>query len=115
MFDGLNRLKHDLTILTKRIRSKNEIVWVPSRGETDAYASVREIVHKRPLFNNTNRIMQRCYDATGADLNAFSFTRDRSCQDRGVRREAAKFIEVTFGDPHGTKAMSIRVLRSIHQ
>ena len=105
--DGVDAAQHDVTAILEVVRHQGEIVSVPARGERQADAPPRQVVHHRPLFGDADGIVQRQDHAAGADLHALGDGGQGGARQGRVRVEAAERVKVPLRRPHGGEAVLI--------
>lgn len=107
--------KQVLFALLVAVRSEDEVRRIPAGSERDSDATSGEVVDHRPVLGNSNRMMERENDATGANLDALCDRRDRCGSDRGVGVKAAEGVEMPLRRPNRGESVRIGKPRSLEE
>ena len=88
---------------------------MPSCGKGDANASVRKVIHQRPILRDAHRAMQREHEAAGANLHVLRDHGQCGAQHRGIGIESTKGLEVPLRRPYGSEPVGIGKARALKQ
>ena len=95
--------------------SKDEVIRLPARGKGNPHPTLREVVDERPLFSDTNGVVQGQHTTAGANLDIPGHCGQRGTGDGGIGILTAKGMKVAFRRPHRIKTMLIGELRSFDE
>ncbi len=113
--DPIDVLDHRLLARIVPTGREHEVARLPARGERDADAAARQVVHDGPFLGDTNRMVQRQDDAARPHMDALGDGGDGRARHRRVRVQPAEGVEMPLRRPHRRESARVGQARAVEQ